>query len=201
MAKEHGFSARSLRNLVGVHPDLIRVVGLGMNLYPHDMTVIEGLRTLARQKELVAQGASQTLNSRHLKGFAVDLLPIDPATGKGTYDWKFYHPLGDAIKAAAKELDIEVDWGGDWKSFKDGPHFELRRSVYPDSLTFNSPDAVEVSRLLSSVREGAPAPKPAVIVASAVTPVTTILVKDRVFKAGTFTAVFDAAGNLTVTEK
>lgn len=201
MAKEHGFSARSLSNLVGVHPDLIRVVGRGMNLYPHDMTVIEGLRTLARQKELVAKGASQTLNSRHLKGFAVDLLPIDPSTGKGTYDWKFYHPLGDAIKAAAKELDIEVDWGGDWKSFKDGPHFELRRSVYPDSLTFNSPDAVEVSRLLSSVREGAPAPEPAVIVAPAVTPIVTVLVKDRVFKAGTYTAVFDLAGNLTVTEK
>jgi peptidoglycan L-alanyl-D-glutamate endopeptidase CwlK len=95
--------------------------------------VIEGLRTRKRQEQLVASGASQTINSRHLTGHAVDLLPLDPTTGKGEFAWPLYDQLGPAVKAAAKKEGVPIVWGGDWTSFKDGPHFELDRRVYDNS--------------------------------------------------------------------
>jgi peptidoglycan L-alanyl-D-glutamate endopeptidase CwlK len=124
------WSARSLKNMVGIHPDLRRVLDRALQDSPLDFSVIEGLRTLERQKQLVASGASQTLNSRHLTGHAVDLLPIGP-DGKGAFDWPLYNKLGPAVKAAANAEGVALDWGGDWKKFKDGPHFELDRNVYP----------------------------------------------------------------------
>ena len=124
------FGSRSLKNMVGIHPDLRRVLDRALQDSPIDFSVIEGLRTLERQKQLVASGASQTLNSRHLTGHAVDLLPIGP-DGKGAFDWPLYNRLGPAVKAAANAEGVALDWGGDWKKFKDGPHFELDRNVYP----------------------------------------------------------------------
>jgi peptidoglycan L-alanyl-D-glutamate endopeptidase CwlK len=124
------FGSRSLKNMVGIHPDLRRVLDRALQDSPLDFVVIEGLRTLARQKQLVASGASQTLNSRHLTGHAVDLLPIGP-DGKSAFDWPLYDKLGPAVKAAAEAEGVALDWGGDWKKFKDGPHFELDRNVYP----------------------------------------------------------------------
>jgi peptidoglycan L-alanyl-D-glutamate endopeptidase CwlK len=124
------FGSRSLKNMVGIHPDLRRVLDRALQDSPLDFSVIEGLRTLERQKQLVASGASQTLNSRHLTGHAVDLLPIGP-DGKGAFDWPLYNRLGPAVKAAAEAEGVALDWGGEWKKFKDGPHFELDRNVYP----------------------------------------------------------------------
>jgi peptidoglycan L-alanyl-D-glutamate endopeptidase CwlK len=124
------FGSRSLKNMVGIHPDLRRVLDRALQDSPLDFSVIEGLRTLERQKQLVASGASQTLNSRHLTGHAVDLLPVGP-DGKGAFDWPLYNKLGPAVKAAANAEGVALDWGGDWKKFKDGPHFELDRNVYP----------------------------------------------------------------------
>ena len=124
------FGSRSLKNMVGIHPDLRRVLDRALQDSPLDFSVIEGLRTLDRQKQLVASGASQTLNSRHLTGHAVDLLPIGP-DGKSAFDWPLYNQLGPAVKAAAEAEGVALDWGGDWKKFKDGPHFELDRFVYP----------------------------------------------------------------------
>jgi len=124
------FGSRSLKNMQGIHPDLRRVLDRALQDSPVDFIVIEGLRTLDRQKQLVASGASQTLNSRHLTGHAVDLLPIGP-DGKGAFDWPLYNKLGPAVKVAAAAEGVIIDWGGDWKKFKDGPHFELDRFVYP----------------------------------------------------------------------
>lgn len=124
------FGSRSLKNMVGIHPDLRRVLDRALQDSPLDFSVIEGLRTLERQKQLVASGASQTLNSRHLTGHAVDLLPIGP-NGKGAFDWPLYDQLGPAVKAAAEAEGVALVWGGDWKKFRDGPHFELDRAVYP----------------------------------------------------------------------
>ena len=98
---------------------------------PLDFVVIEGLRTKERQKQLVASGASRTMNSRHLTGHAVDLVPIGP-NGKAAFDWPLYHKLGPAVKAAAEKEGVALDWGGDWVKFKDGPHFELDREKYPE---------------------------------------------------------------------
>lgn len=124
------YSKRSLDSLRGIHPDLRRVIDRALQESPLDFIVIEGLRTRTRQSELVASGASQTMNSRHLTGHAVDLLPIGP--NGPAFDWPLYHKLGPAVKAAAKAEGVAITWGGDWKSFKDGPHFELDRNVYPD---------------------------------------------------------------------
>jgi peptidoglycan L-alanyl-D-glutamate endopeptidase CwlK len=118
--------------MVGIHPDLRRVLDRALQDSPLDFSVIEGLRTLERQKQLVASGASQTLNSRHLTGHAVDLLPIG-LDGRGAFDWPLYNRLGPAVKAAAEAEGVELDWGGDWKKFKDGPHFELDRAAYPET--------------------------------------------------------------------
>lgn len=125
------YSARSLKNLNGIHPDLRRVIDRALQDSPLDFVVIEGLRTRERQKQLVASGASRTMNSRHLTGHAVDLVPIGP-NGKAAFDWPLYDVLGPAVKAAAAAEGVALVWGGDWTSFKDGPHFELDRKVYPE---------------------------------------------------------------------
>ena len=130
MTGTNGFvlGARSLKNLNGVHPDLVRVIKRAIELTPIDFSVIEGLRTVARQRELVAAGASKTMNSRHITGHAVDIAPY--VGGKVRWDWPLFHQIAPAVKQAAMELGIPIVWGGDWKTFKDGPHFELERRVY-----------------------------------------------------------------------
>lgn len=122
-------SQRSLSNLKGVHPDLVAVVHRAIAITPVDFTVTEGLRTVERQKQLVATGASKTMNSRHLTGHAVDLAAW--VGGGIRWDWPLYDVLAVAMKKAAQELEIPIIWGGDWTTFKDGPHFELDRKVYP----------------------------------------------------------------------
>ena len=120
---------RSLQRLSGVHPDLVQVVRRAIQVTSIDFTVLEGLRTVARQRELVRKGASRTMNSRHLTGHAVDIAPW--VNGQVSWDWKWYHPMADAMKKAARELDVPLEWGGDWKTFKDGPHFQLPWRQYP----------------------------------------------------------------------
>lgn len=120
---------RSKQRLEGLHKDLIAVVERAIQITEVDFTVLEGMRTLARQRELVARGASTTLNSRHLTGHGVDLgAYIDGAV---RWDWPLYHKIADAMKQAATELEIDMDWGGDWKSFPDGPHYQLAWGAYP----------------------------------------------------------------------
>lgn len=119
-------SKRSLSKLDGVHPALVDVVQRAITLSPVDFVVIEGVRSVERQRELKASGASQTMNSRHLTGHAVDLAPW---VGEVRWDWPLFYPMAAAMKAAAEELGVKIVWGGDWK-FKDGPHFELDRRYY-----------------------------------------------------------------------
>lgn len=126
------YSKRSLNSLKGIHPDLRRVIDRALQESPLDFIVIEGLRTVERQEQLVASGASRTMNSRHITGHAVDLLPIGP-DGKPAFAWPLYDQLGPAVEAAAEKEGVALDWGGRWTRFKDGPHFELDRNVYPAS--------------------------------------------------------------------
>lgn len=120
--------AKSLSRLDGVHPDLVKVVKLAIELSEVDFTVTEGMRTLERQRHLLAAGASKTLNSRHLTGHAIDLAPL--IGGKVSWDWPPFFKIADAMKRAANSLGVPLVWGGDWK-FKDGPHFELDWKAYP----------------------------------------------------------------------
>lgn len=120
---------RSLSRLNGVHPDLVRVVKRAIELTEVDFSVLEGLRTKSRQLTLVKAGASKTMNSRHITGHAVDLGAY--VGGSIRWDWPLYHKIANAMKKASHELKIPIEWGGDWKSFKDGPHFQLTRRNYP----------------------------------------------------------------------
>lgn len=120
---------RSLSRLEGVHPDLVRVVKKAAAMSSLDFTVLEGLRTAVRQKQLFDQGATKTMNSRHLTGHAVDLAPM--IGGVVRWDWPLYHQLAAVVKAAAKAENVPIQWGGDWRTFKDGPHWELPWKVYP----------------------------------------------------------------------
>jgi peptidoglycan L-alanyl-D-glutamate endopeptidase CwlK len=120
---------RSRLRLSGVHKDLVKVVELALTYSPHDFTITEGLRTMVRQKQLVAAGASRTLRSRHLTGHAIDFAVL--IGGKVRWDWPLYPPVANAFKKAAKELDVPIIWGGDWTSLRDGPHVELDRKRYP----------------------------------------------------------------------
>ncbi len=115
-------SQRSIDRLNGVHPDLVSVVKLAIERSDVDFMVTEGLRTKERQRELVAAGASKTMNSRHITGHAVDLVAYVNGI---RWDWPLYEKIAKAMKQAAYELNIKIEWGGDWKSFKDGPHFQI----------------------------------------------------------------------------
>ena len=122
-------SARSLSRLEGVHPDLVRVMKRAIELTPVDFVVLEGLRTLATQRKYVASGASKTMRSRHLTGHAVDIAPW--VSGKVSWHWPLYHQIAPAVKQAAAEVGVPIEWGGDWRSFKDGPHWQLPWKQYP----------------------------------------------------------------------
>jgi len=122
------FGKRSKERLKGVKPELVNVLNELVKIM--DVTVIEGLRTKERQEELVASGASKTKYSKHLEGKAVDLAPYP-------IDWKDrdrFHYMGGMIRGIAKQLNVNVRWGGDWdgdgetkdNGFDDLVHVELR---------------------------------------------------------------------------
>lgn len=144
-------SQRSLDNLNGVDPKLVAVVKRAIELTKVDFGVIEGLRTVERQRELVDKGASQTMASKHVEGKAVDLMAY--IGSRASWELNLYDDIADAVKAAAIELDVPVRWGAAWqvadirkwqgtmasamnayiderraqgrRPFIDGPHFEL----------------------------------------------------------------------------
>lgn len=123
-------SQRSQNNLNDVHQDLVRVVYLALTFSEYDFVVIEGVRSLIRQKELMKEGKSKTLNSRHLTGHAVDIVPL--VNGVIPWqDWSAFGSVAKAMKKAAHQLGVSINWGGDWVSFRDGPHYELCRGAYP----------------------------------------------------------------------
>lgn len=144
---------KSRARLVGVHPDLVRVVERAAGLCSIEFIVVEGVRTLEKQKEYFEAGKSRTMNSRHLakeaKGVsglvshAVDLCPRLDTDGDGALElsWKLSHflPVRDAMVAAARKEGVAIIWGADWdndgdykdEKFVDAPHFELDRKFYP----------------------------------------------------------------------
>ena len=147
---------KSLAELDGVHPDLVAVVARAIELSVQDFSVHDGIRTIEEQKWLVQTGASQTLDSRHITGHAVDLVPY--VNGKLRWEWEPIYRIADAVRLAARELGITLRWGGAWnidftasqdtpedlvtdytarrraegkKAFLDGPHYELPKAKYP----------------------------------------------------------------------
>lgn len=123
------FGTKSLEKLNTVHIDLQKLFRIAITASPLDFSITEGIRSLERQKELVAAKKSTTMNSRHLIGKAVDIAVF--IDGKVTWDAKYYKVVADHIKQVAVKLGIAIKWGGDWISFNDSPHFELDSKVYP----------------------------------------------------------------------
>lgn len=125
----YNLSKKSRDRLAGVHQDLVKVVERAIEITEIDFAVLEGVRSKTRQEQLVKAGASQTMRSRHLTGHAVDLGAY--VAGSVRWDWPLYHKLAIAVKQAAAELQIPIEWGGDWTTFKDGPHWQLPWKEYP----------------------------------------------------------------------
>ena len=132
----------SKSKLRGIDIRLAACVERAIQLSEQDFSVIEGLRSTSRQRQLVAAGKSQTMNSRHLTGHAVDLVPYPVS-----WSWGKFYVIADAMIEACKELDVPLRWGGNWRvkdlrkwegtgeelakaypgKFPDGPHFEIPR--------------------------------------------------------------------------
>ena len=137
-------SKRSMLNLVGVHPDLNAVVERAIQISPIDFGVSEGVRTVERQKQLVAEGKSTTMNSKHIPkelyclhgksvikgeyGAAVDLFVL--VDGKVTWEHKHFRKLIQSVFTAAIELDVQIEAGALWRDFLDSPHIQLNMKYY-----------------------------------------------------------------------
>lgn len=153
---EYKLGERSLEELQGVYSDLVAVVKRAIEISVQDFSVHDGMRTLEEQRKLVERGASKTLNSRHITGHAVDLVPY--INGRLRWEWGPIYDIADAVRMAAREKDVPIRWGGAWdvvltetddspedlvadyiarrkragKSvFIDGPHYELPKHQYP----------------------------------------------------------------------
>ena len=137
------FGTRSLKSLKGIHPDLSKVLTKAIETSPIDFTITDGLRTTAQQKALYAKGrttsGSIVTNADGVKnksnhqaksdgyGYAVDLYPYYNGSVQVNDDKTLINKIAPHIKKVAKEMGINIEWGGDWKSFKDYPHFELKK--------------------------------------------------------------------------
>jgi peptidoglycan L-alanyl-D-glutamate endopeptidase CwlK len=135
-------SQRSIDNLMGVHPRLVILMGVAIQDSPVDFTITDGVRTVARQQALYAQGRTApgnivtqcdgiTNKSPHQpkadgKGYAVDLYPFVNGSVQ-LNDAVNLRRIAEHIKATAQRLGYSIEWGGDWKSFVDMPHFELKK--------------------------------------------------------------------------
>lgn len=116
-------NSNSLKRLEGVHPKLVELVKHAADITDQEFQIIQGLRTLEQQKQFVAAGKSQTMKSYHLVGKAVDFVAI--VDGEINWDFKYYTHLSNIFKQAAKDLNLTITWGGDWKTIKDGDHIQL----------------------------------------------------------------------------
>lgn len=132
---------RDIERLAGVNTDLIRVFEKTAADLPADSDItffiIEGLRTAAEETKNVANGKSQTMDSRHLYGLAVDF----GINFKGVYTKEsvYYSQIWDYIASAGKALNIPLEWGGNWETLHDLGHVQLPHAQYPDPAP--SPDA------------------------------------------------------------
>lgn len=124
----------SLKKLERAHPDLARVVKRAAEVTLQSFVVGETVRSPADQAKRVAEGKSLTTNSRHLAGKdgysrAVDLIATE--NQKATWDMAAYRRLAAAMFQAAGELNVPIEWGGNWTKLVDGPHFQLPWKQYP----------------------------------------------------------------------
>ena len=150
------FGERSEGCLHGVHPDLVALARKALELSVVDFGVHCGCRTSAQQKALVAEGRSLVLDSRHMPmlvkaggngyGHAIDCHVFLRGRPDDAFDWPLLKKINDAFFAASKILNIPYKWGGDWRNFPDGPHFELPSEIYPKDKKVNKPEKKQTRR-------------------------------------------------------
>jgi peptidoglycan L-alanyl-D-glutamate endopeptidase CwlK len=127
---------RSLQRLTGVHPDLLKVVNMAIRISKQDFSVIEGMRTLETQKDYVKRGVSETMNSRHLTGHAVDLYPYPIHGDVDDIPSEQWNLIADAMHAASEHYGILCHWGHDLWGW-DKPHYQLDWTRYPKGVQHN----------------------------------------------------------------
>ena len=122
----YALSKLSLKRLEGVHPKLSELFKRAISNSPHDFMVVQGLRTAEYQKGYTHKSNHQAKSDGY--GHAVDFAIYDP-TIPGNIDWdnnKKYKEVAEHLKKVAEEMKINIEWGGDWRKFKDYPHIELK---------------------------------------------------------------------------
>ena len=133
------FSNRSIQNLRNVHPSLVAVVYLGLKNGKYCFEITEGVRSLERQRELFDRGSSKTMDSKHLiqlDGYAhaVDIVAVGDLNQDGTIDaqdknltWDktVYDAIAFDVAKASDVLCVPIRWGGSFKNFYDGVHYEI----------------------------------------------------------------------------
>lgn len=135
-------NSRSISRLKQAHPRLRELLESAISTYHLRVEITEVARTRERQLELFNAGASKTLNSRHIPKLPAHdwygKRPVAHAAdvciyvnGKVRWDWPLYRAFGKHVKELALATNVAIVWGGDWPKFRDGPHFELSRAVYP----------------------------------------------------------------------
>jgi len=117
-------SELSKKRLEGVDERLTAIVIECAKRCPFPFNVSEGQRSEAKQREYVRQGKSRTMKSKHLIGKAVDLYPL--TMNRKAVDWTRFEDLAKVMFQVAGEMDVKLVWGGNWKTFVDKCHFELK---------------------------------------------------------------------------
>lgn len=149
--KKYGLSDASIEKMKGVHPKLIELMKKAIGDSPYDFKIIQGLRTAEYQNSLYQQGRTKpgkivtkldgyNRKSNHQAkadgyGHAVDIAVCGHYDQNGGYvkymtdaemfDNKKLVEISRHVKAVAKEMGMEIVWGGDWKTLYDTPHYEL----------------------------------------------------------------------------
>jgi peptidoglycan L-alanyl-D-glutamate endopeptidase CwlK len=144
-------SKRSIERLDGVDDALVATVEEAIEVTTIDFGVICGLRTIEEQQKLFDSGASQTMQSKHIDGQAVDLMAY--VGGRGSWELNVYDDVANAMRIAARSTGVTIRWGAAWhiddiaeyegtmeeamnsyidlrrsqgrRPFIDAPHFEL----------------------------------------------------------------------------
>ena len=122
------FGKKSRKRLETTEPFVQEIMHEVLSITPYDFGIPEfgGRRTIEQQEQLVKQGKSKTMNSKHLKGEAIDICRY---MGGVEYSFERKHilPIADIVKQVAKDKGYKVKWGGDWLNFVDAPHFEFTK--------------------------------------------------------------------------
>lgn len=149
--KKYVLSEASIEKMKGVHPKLIELMKKAISDSPYDFKIVQGLRTAEYQNSLYQQGRTKpgkivtkldgyNRKSNHQAkadgyGHAVDIAVCGHYDQNGNYvkyttdaemfDNKKLVEISGHVKAVAKEMGLEIVWGGDWKTLYDTPHYEL----------------------------------------------------------------------------